>query len=436
MKPHTRRLVLTAVGVAAALAYILLLWRGPWWVDGPHLRKSGLQPADGVVITGFRTTLVALGAGAVAALGLFYTHRTHRHAEKLYEHSQEQFAHAREKDREQVTLTREGQVTERYVEAIKLLGSGNLHERLGGIYSLERIMNDSERDHRTVIEVLSAFVRTPPQSGSRPNRGSGGAVDDEPSEPLDVLVPDVMAALTVLGRQPAGRGHLVTDLRGVCLTGATLQDVDLSDANLQGADLTGARLDTVALTGAHLAAATFTGADFWDTDLSHAVAPKADFTGTHVVGTRFTNTVLTDAVLIGADLTDIDLSHASMTGADLAGALLMKAVLRHAQLEHADLSGAKLEGADLTGADLVGANFADADLTGALLAGTNLAHADLTDADLAGADLGSARGLQVRQIVKARLTPGTRLPARLAGDQQVKDRIGVDEAFGKEDNRE
>ncbi|MFF6642366.1 hypothetical protein ACFY83_34745 [Streptomyces althioticus] len=139
MKPHTRRLVLTAVGVAAALAYILLLWRGPWWVDGPHLRKSGLQPADGVVITGFRTTLVALGAGAVAALGLFYTHRTHRHAEKLYEHSQEQFAHAREKDREQVTLTREGQVTERYVEAIKLLGSGNLHERLGGIYSLERI---------------------------------------------------------------------------------------------------------------------------------------------------------------------------------------------------------------------------------------------------------------------------------------------------------
>ncbi|WP_228902001.1 hypothetical protein [Streptomyces sp. DH1] len=174
MKPHTRRLVLTAVGVAAALAYILLLWRGPWWVDGPHLRKSGLQPADGVVITGFRTTLVALGAGAVAALGLFYTHRTHRHAEKLYEHSQEQFAHAREKDREQVTLTREGQVTERYVEAIKLLGSGNLHERLGGIYSLERIMNDSERDHRTVIEVLSAFVRTPPQSGSRPNRGAAG----------------------------------------------------------------------------------------------------------------------------------------------------------------------------------------------------------------------------------------------------------------------
>ncbi|WND32918.1 hypothetical protein RI578_00720 [Streptomyces sp. BB1-1-1] len=168
MKPQTRRLGLAVVGVVAALAYALLMWRGPWWADGPHLRKEDLQPADGVIITGFRPMLVALGAGAVAALGLYYTHRTHRHAEKLYEHSQEQFAHVREKDREQATLTREGQVTERYVEAIKLLGSGNLHERLGGIYSLKRIMNDSERDHRAVVEVLSAFVRTLARSGSRP----------------------------------------------------------------------------------------------------------------------------------------------------------------------------------------------------------------------------------------------------------------------------
>lgn len=230
MKSHTRRLVLAVVGAVAALAYILLLWRGPWWIDGSHLRDTDLQPADGVVITGFRTTLVALGAGAVAALGLYYTHRTHRHAEKLYEHSQEQFAHAREKDREQVTLTREGQVTERYVEAIKLLGSGNLHERLGGIYSLERIMNDSERDHRTVIEVLSAFVRTPPRNGRGPGRGSGDAVNEESAEPADVLAPDVMAALTVLGRQPEGRGHLVTDLRGAQLTGSTIRGVDLRDA--------------------------------------------------------------------------------------------------------------------------------------------------------------------------------------------------------------
>ncbi|MCM2416359.1 hypothetical protein [Streptomyces sp. RKAG290] len=62
---RTRALVL-ALLAAAFVGYALLLWQGPWWLDGDRLRRRDLQPADGVVITGFRTTLVALGAGAVA----------------------------------------------------------------------------------------------------------------------------------------------------------------------------------------------------------------------------------------------------------------------------------------------------------------------------------------------------------------------------------
>ncbi|NEB03757.1 pentapeptide repeat-containing protein [Streptomyces sp. SID13726] len=306
MKPQTRRLALAVMGTAAAIGYVLLLWRGPWWIDGAHLREKNLQPADGVVITGFRTMLVAVGAGAITGLGLHYTHRNHRHAEKLYEHSQEQFAHLREKDREQAELTREGQVTERYVEAIKLLGSGNLHERLGGIYSLERIMNDSERDHRTVVEVLSAFVRTPARDGSRPNGGTRrGAAEDSAQTPSTFLAPDATAALTVLGRQPVRQSHLVMDLRGARLTGATIHDVDLQDANLQGVELTGARLEGVVLAGAHLASATLTGATFWEGDLSDVIAPDANFTAVNVVGTKFTNAVLTRAILVGADLTHV-----------------------------------------------------------------------------------------------------------------------------------
>ncbi|MCW1100213.1 pentapeptide repeat-containing protein [Streptomyces sp. RS2] len=435
MKPHFRRLVVTVAGALAAFAYVLLLWRGPWWVDGPHLRDKELQPADGVIITGFRTMLVALGAGAVAALGLYYTHRTHRHAEKLYEHSLEQFAHVREKDREQAALTREGQVTEQYVEAIKLLGSGNLHERLGGIYSLERIMKDSERDHRTVVEVLSAFVRTPAPNRGSPGRGSAEAADEESGESAELVIPDVMAALAVLGRQPTGRGHLVTDLRGSQLTGAVIRDVNLCYANLQRVELTGARLDDVMLTGAHLAAATLTGAVLLDGDLSDVIAPTSDFTGVSVVGTRFTNAVLTDTTLVGADFSHVDFSHASMVRADLKGAFLMKAVLRYSRLEHADLRGARLEGADLTEADLVGACLAEADLTGAVLGGANLAHADLAGADLAAADLGSARWLAVRQLVTARITRDTRLPARLAADLKVRERIAVCEAADQEGSR-
>lgn len=433
MKPETRRLVLAIVGPAAAIGYVLLLWRGPWWIDGAHLREKDLQPADGVVITGFRTMLVAIGAGAIAGLGLYYNHRNHRHAEKLFEHSQEQFAHAREKDREQAELTREGQVTGRYVDAIKLLGSENLHERLGGIYGLERIMNDSERDHRTVVEVLSAFVRLPALDRNRSNsngEAGRGADEDSAEAAPEPFAPDVTAALTVLGRQPVRPSHLVTDLRGACLTGATIRDADLQDANLQGVELTGAQLDGVVLAGAHLASATLTGATFWEGDLSHAIAPGANFTAVNVVGTKFTNTILTSAILVGADLTHVDFSHASLTRANLTGALLSKAVLRHANLEHADLSGANLEGADLTRADLVGAKLPNADLTGAVLHGANLAYADLMDAELTAADLSSVRGLSVHQLIKAHITNDTKLPDKLADDLQVKNRADECEAAG------
>jgi hypothetical protein len=50
-------------------------------------------------------------------------------------------------------------VTERYTRAIEQLGSDKIDIRLGGIYSLERIATDSTRDHPTIMEVLTAFIR-------------------------------------------------------------------------------------------------------------------------------------------------------------------------------------------------------------------------------------------------------------------------------------
>ena len=56
-------------------------------------------------------------------------------------------------------IAEQGHITERYTKAIQQLGDTSLAVRLGGIYALERIAIDSERDHPTVVEVLSAFVR-------------------------------------------------------------------------------------------------------------------------------------------------------------------------------------------------------------------------------------------------------------------------------------
>ncbi|MFF0277483.1 hypothetical protein [Streptomyces sp. NPDC004330] len=176
------KLARAARWLALALAvagYCLLLWRGPWLLDGAHIRDTQLEPADGVVITGVRTMLVALGAGAIAGIGLYYTSRNHKLAQKQFEQTQAQFglaqqqfglaqrqfkhaedqaAHDRDKDRKAEQMAREAQVTDRYVAAIKLLASDKQTERVGGIHSLHRIALDSSRDRETIAAVLAVFL--------------------------------------------------------------------------------------------------------------------------------------------------------------------------------------------------------------------------------------------------------------------------------------
>ncbi len=81
-----------------------------------------------------RTAGIQLLAGLFVAVGAVFTART-------------------------IRVTREGQVTERLTRAVDQLGSEALDVRVGGIYALERIARDSERDHGVVVELLTAFVR-------------------------------------------------------------------------------------------------------------------------------------------------------------------------------------------------------------------------------------------------------------------------------------
>jgi hypothetical protein len=79
-----------------------------------------------------RGRLLTFGAGVFAAGALIFTARN-------------------------FTLTRVGQVTDRYTKAIEQLGSDKRDVRVGGIYALERI--ETPRRSPTVMEVPAAFVR-------------------------------------------------------------------------------------------------------------------------------------------------------------------------------------------------------------------------------------------------------------------------------------
>ena len=62
-------------------------------------------------------------------------------------------------NRERERLTQEANLAERFALAVEQLVSERLPVRLGAIFSLERLANDSEREHWTVMEVLAAYVR-------------------------------------------------------------------------------------------------------------------------------------------------------------------------------------------------------------------------------------------------------------------------------------
>lgn len=189
--------------------------------------------------------------------------------------------------------SQEGQITDRYTKAIEQLGSKTIDVRLGAIYALERLAQDSERDLETITNVLAAYVRehAPKPKAKLPERPDT----------------DVQAALTVLGTlYPRGESCLC-DLGRVRIPGADLIGLHMDSWQLTSADLSKANLFRADLTIADLTAANLTGADLTGADLT-----EADLTGADLTEADLTKVNLTDALLTGADLRGADLTGANL----------------------------------------------------------------------------------------------------------------------------
>ena len=271
----------------------------------------------------------------------------------------------------------------------------NIEVRVGAILSLERIAEDSERDHISIMEILCAYIR---QNAAGPDMPMPPDLQGPITERWQLHLGweawqawaaqfrsaprlDLDVAHRVVSKRPQRRirHEEVLDrrlnLQNVDLSGLVLQDSDLTRADLRSAELQGTDLRDAELQGAVLRGAELQGADLTDAELQGAVLRGAKLQG---------------AVLRGAELQGADLTDAELQGAVLRGAKLQGAVLRGAELQGADLRGAELQGADLGRAKLQGADLGRAKLQGADLRGAELQGADLERAELQGADLGFA----------------------------------------------
>jgi membrane protein implicated in regulation of membrane protease activity len=321
-------LVVLALVAVAGVAALVIRFAPPWLVSTKGLTGTARLNE----LSRIRVALVLMVVAALAAAVAVYAFATS----------------SRDRRREHT----ERQLNERFMRAIDQIGHPALDVRLGGIYSLERLAQESAEDHGPIIEILAAFIREhapwPAHVAARPGNGAGHARGgDHRARPAT----DVQAAITILGRRtlaydndaPIGLPH--TALSGAMLTGAHFEGAVLSGANLEGADLFKANLRAADLEGANLRGAGLLLANLNDTVLWGANVEGARLYGANLEGAALKGANMRSAGLTGANLKDAGLHSAVLTGADLTGA----------NLEGAGLDGANLEGANLDGANLKGA---------------------------------------------------------------------------------
>jgi hypothetical protein len=206
--------------------------------------------------------------------------------------------------REELRLAREGQITERFTRAVDQLGSSlgnsgvNVEVRLGAIYALERIANESDVDYAPIIEVLAAYVRTNVRMSSAPKPVHGF-----------VLRPrsDIQAAMTSIGRI---RLYYLARSRKYGWQELNLRRTDLARVHLEGAHLEKARLRNANLQEAHLentylCNAGLQGANLFDADLQGANLEKAELHRTIFGQATLKGAVLREAEFEAVDLTNV-----------------------------------------------------------------------------------------------------------------------------------
>lgn len=311
-------IILIITGVGLVLGSVLIF---PGWIVDRDLgaQVATLKPDQlAKARNDVRGTLLQAVGGIVLVAGVIATWRqlrlSHMHlalaqrqANESRVHSDEQLVLAREQIRQaqdtaqqELRLTREAQITERFTRAIDQLGSVSLDVRLGGIYGLERIARDSSSEQEPISDILAAYIR---QHSPWPPIREGQFPPETPLEEvpeLRIRAADVQAALSALGRGTSS--SKVTDLSDV-----DLRRADLSQARLHYALFSSSHLESSDLTDAHLEQAYFLF-----TDLSEAV-----MRGTHLEGVRFRHAILRDVLFTGADLENAELDHVDLSGADL-----------------------------------------------------------------------------------------------------------------------
>lgn len=249
-----------AIGVAACLILAVLIGPAARRLAGERHPLTEAELRQMTVnerveaVNAARHTLIQAATGLVVIGGVVFTVQSLWYTAQTLETS-----------RQAQIVTEQGQITDRYTKAVEQLGSSKLDVRLGGIYALERLAQDSPRDHQTIYDVLAAFVR---------EHDPAPSVNKLPEKPAT----DIQAALSVIARRTHSRDTGNINLAEVRVPGAALPQARLANATMYNAELTNANLAEADLAGADLHDANLTNANLYNANLTRADLMEANLT--------------------------------------------------------------------------------------------------------------------------------------------------------------
>ncbi|NQZ57303.1 MAG: pentapeptide repeat-containing protein [Lentisphaeraceae bacterium] len=282
----------------------------------------------------------------------------------------------------------EKQVTDQFLQAIRLLKEESLMSRIGAIYAFDRIKTNSPQDSRVIMEVLSAYVR-----------------EQHPINRNNPVKSDIIAIFDLFSRidlQP-------NEVNFINLSNCNFEGLDLPRLNLAGANLSNTNFKNSTLINSNFSGATLkntnfnnavlTNANFDRADLSMSDFSGVDFSYTSLRNTSLLSSNLTGSRLFNANISGGDLRLANLTKANLGGAILKKTDFRGAQVFNAIMEGSILDNADLRGANFSKTNLREAKIRSASLSNVNFANVNFSGADLSSSSLKSIKNLTTKQLI-------------------------------------
>jgi hypothetical protein len=240
---------------------------------------------------------------------------------------------------EQARIALENHVTGNFIKSIELLGLlretkiraqdgteitshvPNTSARLGALYSLERLMHESEKDQRSILETLCAYIRENSPLEIPTEEPAAAEFRRGKTPPLPARRVDVQAALTIIGR----RSEIIrkrTKDEGFRL--------NLTNANLILYDFSGLNYDHTDFENSFLNEASIHNSSFVNCTFKNDHFSKAKIYKTHFNGSAFES-----CSFIKAQIEDSDFRSCNFCSSDLRNAAVRQIKLEGANLEHA-----------------------------------------------------------------------------------------------------